>query len=61
MKKVKIYYESIFIKEVVYDEIRSEAIERAWIFGKNKMSVAIVPYHFLMIFENENEKQVKEL
>jgi hypothetical protein len=56
MKKVKIYYESIFIKEVVYDEIRSEAIERAWIFGKNKMSVAIVPYHFLMIFENEKQK-----
>jgi hypothetical protein len=55
MKTAHIYYEEKFIKTITYDNFCSESIERSFFFMKNNQNIAIVPYIFLIVFEDKSE------
>jgi len=55
MKKAKIYFENVFIKEIIFDTFSSQLIEKSYFFMKNQQNVAIIPHNFLVVFENDFE------
>jgi hypothetical protein len=57
MKKATIYYNSEPITTVIIDSFTSEIAEDAYFLMRENKTVAIIPFNYLIIFE-DNEKNI---